>query len=210
VKNSQKTVKKKEPPTKPTGLPISSGVATETSQAQKTPESNSDSSTQTAGSANSAKTESQSVKVIKCKAPTPVSGETVDSKSPSADQHDGKDSLTAYPEIVPPQLQKADISEATNKSTEPPIIITMPSPTIETDIKPETASQSEHEELTSVPQFEAMLSSCQNSTNATDSMEPSSCTEQLISTTASPEPLRPEKRTAGVNTIKRQPKGGWL
>jgi hypothetical protein len=211
VKNSQKPAEKKEPPTKPVRMPTSTGAATENSQAQKTPESNNDSLAQTAASTDSAKTNSQSAEVIKCKATTPVSGkETVDSKGPSADQHNGKDSSAAYPEIVPHQLQKSGISEATNKSQEPPNIIIMSSPAIEDEIKPETTSQSEHRESTSVLQFEAMLSSCQNSTNATDSMEPTSSTEQLLSTAASPAPLRPAKRIADVNTIKRQPKGGWL
>lgn len=200
VNENQKNVEKKEPSTKPSRMTTSS--TTETSQAQKTPESNNKSPIQIAASA---KTETQSSEVVKCKDPAPVSGKSVDSESPSADQHDGKDSPTAYL-----QEQKTGISEAKDTSPDPLVVGTTSSPTIEVNIETEPANQSEHVKSASVPQFEAMLSSCQNSTNASISMVPCSSTEQLTSSTASPEPLRPARRIEGIKTIKRQPKGGWL
>jgi hypothetical protein len=211
VNENQKNVEKKEPSTKPPRMTTSS--TTETSEAQKTPESNNKSPIQIAASA---KTETQSSEVVKCKDPAPVSGKSVDSESPSADQHDGKDSPTAdqhdgkYSPTAYLQEQKTGISEVKDTSPDPLVIGTTTSPTIEVNIETEPANQSEHVKSTSVPQFEAMLSSCQNSTNASISMVPCSSTERLTSSTASPEPLRPARRIEGIKAIKRQPKGGWL
>lgn len=61
-----------------------------------------------------------------------------------------------------------------------------------------------------IPKFE--LSPATNSTNESDGMSSSSSTERLVggASEASPKALRPVNRIEDVNTIKRQPKGGWL
>lgn len=60
-----------------------------------------------------------------------------------------------------------------------------------------------------IPKFE--LSPATNSTNESDGMSSSSSTERLVGASeASPKALRPVNRIEDVNTIKRQPKGGWL
>jgi hypothetical protein len=156
-------------------------------------------------------------RVVKRKALTPIGGQTVDAEKPPVDQHQGKDSSTACPIILPPQQLKAGASEVKSKSSAPDIVITMLVPNAEDDTRPETATpdatHSQHQESTALPHFEVMLSKSKNSTNANVSMDheivASSSTEQLIAT-ASPEPLRPVRRIEDVKTIKRQPKGGWL
>lgn len=59
-----------------------------------------------------------------------------------------------------------------------------------------------------IPKFE--LSPATNSTNENDGVTSSSSTERLIDVEASPQALRPVRKIEDVNTIKRQPKGGWL
>nr|AGG86915.1 putative TRPL channel protein [Periplaneta americana] len=115
-----------------------------------------------------------------------------------------------YPVIPPPQ-PKASSSEVKEKQSEPQTVTTMPVD----DPKPEKAKPETSKQSPTVPKFEMTLSKSENSNNVNVSMEPemvaSSSTEQLLgAATSSPAPLRPIKRIDDVNTIKRQPKGGWL
>lgn len=62
-----------------------------------------------------------------------------------------------------------------------------------------------------IPKFEVTLANSENSTNETSRMSAGYSTEQLLSSSGtSPEPLRPVNRIEDVNTIKRQPKDGWI
>lgn len=207
AKSIEQVAEKEELPTKSASKPTCSGVTAEARQTEMAPSANNISSTQTTASDGSANADSQSQESDKDKAVTPAGGQTVDSEKPQTDNAT----------TVLPQQQKAnDISEAKEKPSQFKVIITMPAPTTEDDIKPETrASKSQLEESKSFPQFEDMLRNSENSSNVNLSMEPemigSSSTEQLISaTTDSPVPLSPVQRTEDVKTIKRQPKGGWL
>lgn len=212
AKSIQQVAEKKELPTKSASQPTCSGVTAETRQTEMEPSANNISSTQTTASDDSVNADSQSHEGVEDKAVAPAGGQTVDSEKPQADN-----ATTASATAVLPQQQKAnDISEAKENPSQFKVIITMPAPTTEGDVKPETrASKSQPEESGSLPQFEDMLRNSENSSNANVSMEPeiigSSSTEQLISATSdSPVPLRPAQRTEEVKTIKRQQKGGWL
>jgi hypothetical protein len=198
LKNAKSIQQVTGQPTESASEPTCSGVTTEATQTQMAPSANNVSST-----ADSANIDGQCYKGVMDTALAPVVGQTVDTEKPPAD------SATVYPTIMLPQQQKADdISEAKGTPSQSQVIITILAPTTEDDVKPETAaSQSQHDESVSLPQFEDTLRISENSTNANMSTEPemigSSSTEQLISAASA-------QRIEEVRTIKRQPKGGWL
>ena len=146
-------------------------------------------------------------KVIKRKAPVPVADDTSKQQEKSVSQQP--------PEKLLSQQPKSGTGETKPKPPENQTVIDMPGSSAVIDMpgpsEDVTPSPKEH----SIPSFEVTLSNSENSNNINMSIEPeliaSSSTEQLItSNTSSPAPLRPVRRIEDVNTIKRQPKGGWL
>lgn len=88
------------------------------------------------------------------------------------------------------------------KPSQPPPVSSQPPSTSSA-----STSQTKHEMPKIIPKFELSLAT--NSSNETDGVTSSSSTEKLIGA-ESPQALRPIKKIEDVNTIKRQPKGGWL
>lgn len=92
-------------------------------------------------------------------------------------------------------------------STRMPVTKQIPHPTSTTGQSQTPKPKPEPTKI--IPKFE--LSPATNSTNESDGMSSSSSTERLVGASeASPKALRPVNRIEDVNTIKRQPKGGWL
>lgn len=157
-------------------------------------------------------------KVIKRKAPVPADGQADDASKPPAGQKENSSSQQ-YPVIPPPQQQsKPESGDAKPKPQDNQTVIDITGPSVNEGTKPAAQmpapSQTPCKQRPTIPSFEVTLSESENSNNVNVSIEPemvaSSSTEQLITRTSSPAPLRPVKRIEDVNTIKRQPKGGWL
>lgn len=147
-------------------------------------------------------------KVIKRKAPPPVQSDNINQK-PSETEKSNEQILT--PVILPPPKSSSNVGE---QKSVPESRQQVPSEKKEEEKSRETHPRS----MTSpIPTFELTLANADNSTNASVCVDMAACssTEHLITIGSSPRrssptPLRPIKRIDDVNTIKRQPKAGWL